>query len=79
MLREFTPLIGKAVDREKLRSLAQQCYRTNLYRKAAAQIGLACPDNDYKVEGEHAQPWQLSEQIELGSDLMLGAPVELIK
>jgi nitrate/nitrite transport system substrate-binding protein len=79
MLREFTPLIGKTVDREKLRSLAQQCYRTDLYREAAAQIGLACPDNDYKVEGEHSQPWQLSEQIELGSDLMLGAPVERIK
>ena len=79
LLREFTPLMGKAVGRGKVRLLVQQCYRTDLCREAAAQIGLACPDNDYKVEGEHPQPWRLSEQIELGSDLMLGAPAECIK
>jgi nitrate/nitrite transport system substrate-binding protein len=72
MLEQFAPLLGKALDRDKLAALAQQCFRTDLYREAASRAGLDYPDQDYKPEGVHRKPWMLNERIELGSDLMLG-------
>lgn len=71
MLEQFTPQLGKPVDSEKLASLAQQCFRTDLYREAATRAGLDFPEQDYKPEGVHASPWKLSDKIELGSDLMV--------
>lgn len=77
MLEQFTPQLGKPVDSEKLASLAQQCFRTDLYREAATRAGLDFPEQDYKPEGVHASPWKLSDKIELGSDLMVdpAAPI----
>ncbi len=71
MLEQFTPLLGKPVDSDKLASLAQQCFRSDLYREAATRAGLNYPDQDYKPEGAHAEPWMLNDNIELGSDLMV--------
>lgn len=71
ILTQFTPLLGKNIAQEKLSALAQQCFRTDLYREAAVKMDLPCPNNDYKTEGQHAEPWLLDERIELGSDLML--------
>lgn len=71
MLEQFAPLLGKAVAKDKLSALAQQCFRTDLYREAASRSGLEYPDQDYKPEGVHDKPWMLNERIELGSDLML--------
>ena len=72
MLEQFAPMLGKALDRDKLAALAQQCFRTDLYREAASRAGLDYPDQDYKPEGVHGKPWMLNNRIELGSDLMLG-------
>lgn len=35
-------------------SLAAACYRSDLYRTVAAQLGIISPENDIKVEGIHA-------------------------
>ncbi|MGB0449559.1 MAG: CmpA/NrtA family ABC transporter substrate-binding protein [Porticoccaceae bacterium] len=71
MLEQFTPLLGKPVDSDKLASLAQQCFRSDLYREAATRAGLNYPEQDSKPEGIHAEPWMLNDKIELGSDLMV--------
>jgi nitrate/nitrite transport system substrate-binding protein len=77
MLEEFTPLLGKPVDTDKLASLSQQCFRSDLYREAATRAGLNFPEQDTKPEGIHAEPWMLNDNIELGSDLMVSpsAPI----
>ncbi len=72
IVKQFTPLIGRAVNLEHLTLLAEQCFRTDLYRDAALRSGVAAPDQDYKPEGQHAEPWMLGEEIEIGSDLMMG-------
>ena len=77
ILEQFAPLLGKALDKDKLAALVQQCFRTDLYREAASRSGLDYPDQDYKLEGVHAKPWMLNERIELGSDLMLGIDAPL--
>jgi nitrate/nitrite transport system substrate-binding protein len=48
MLEQFTPLLGKTVDADKLVSLSQQCFRSDLYREAATRAGLSFPEQDYK-------------------------------
>jgi nitrate/nitrite transport system substrate-binding protein len=60
--------IEKALD---LRAVARSVYWTELYREVAAEVGIACPDQDEKLEGVHAEPWQLDSRagpIELGAD-----------
>jgi nitrate/nitrite transport system substrate-binding protein len=71
MLEQFTSLLGKPVDTDKLASLSQQCFRSDLYREAATCAGLSFPEQDYKPEGVHAEPWAFSDKIELGCDLMV--------
>ena len=71
MLEQFTPLLGKPVDCDKMASLAQQCFRSDLYREAATRAGLNFPEQDSKPEGIHAEPWMLNDKIKLGSDLMV--------
>lgn len=71
ILEQFTPLLGKPVDSEKMASLAQQCFRSDLYREAATRAGINFPEQDSKPEGIHAEPWMLNDSIELGSDLMV--------
>lgn len=73
MLEQLTPQLGKPVDSEKRASLAQQCFRSDLYREAATLAGIDFPEQDSKPEGIHASPWKLSDKIELGSDLMVSA------
>lgn len=50
--------IGEAVD---IPTLAQSVYRPDLFRTAAASLGLAAPLVDEKVEGAHAVAWTLDE------------------
>lgn len=63
--------LREAVD---IRALAAQVYRPDLYRQAAAALGLAYPTVDAKAEGHHTQPWLLNEAsslILLGPDQAL--------
>jgi hypothetical protein len=38
---------------------ALECYRTDLYRKAASSLGVSAPLADSKAEGAHAGQWAL--------------------
>jgi nitrate/nitrite transport system substrate-binding protein len=63
--------LEKALD---VRAAAAEVYWTDLHREAAAQLGIARPAVDEKVEGEHAAPWLLAGRggsIELGADRLL--------
>ncbi len=54
-----------------IREAAAQVYRPDLYRHAAAALGLACPPFDRKQEGFHESPWLLataSDSFTLGPD-----------
>jgi nitrate/nitrite transport system substrate-binding protein len=53
------------------RQVAEAVYRSDIYREAAAELGIAVPTIDYKPEGIHAAPWQLldaSRTIDMGPD-----------
>jgi nitrate/nitrite transport system substrate-binding protein len=71
ILRECEPLIGKILEQNKISSLSQQCFRTDLYREAARYLNIPSPRQDYKSENTHNQPYQLGDDIELGSNLMI--------
>jgi nitrate/nitrite transport system substrate-binding protein len=71
IMSQFVPLLGKEIEQEKLSALAQQCFRTDLYREAATKLDFPYPNSDYKTEGKHPKPWLFEEGIELGSDLLL--------
>jgi nitrate/nitrite transport system substrate-binding protein len=54
-----------------LRKVAERVYRPELYRKAAASLGVALPEHDYKDEGLHDTSWNTlgkTGPIELGAD-----------
>lgn len=54
-----------------LRPIAERVYRPDLYREAAAVLGLACPTVDDKDEGRHAADRPLAEAtgpLTLGAD-----------
>ncbi len=52
-----------------LRAVAEEVYRPEVYRKAAAALRLTCPSVDYKLEGGHAATWKLHEG---GESLLMG-------
>ncbi len=54
-----------------IKSAAASVYRPDLYRRAAAAVGLHCPPFDRKLEGLHEQPWLLAtstDSFTLGPD-----------
>ena len=58
--------------------IAESVYRPEVYRAAAASLGLACPQHDYKVEGQHATGWILDAsdiQIQMGADRFMDGRV----
>ena len=57
--------IAVALD---IKQTAMNIYRPDLYRQAARQVGISCPQQDAKVEGCHAENWML-DGIEMGQDL----------
>ena len=87
--RQFKPLLGKQVNAERTSSLVQRCYRTDLYREAAEEVGVAVPTINYKTEGNHTKPWTLKEAtkpIPMGPDAFFDGikfdpskPVEYLK
>lgn len=57
-----------------IRKTAEAVYRPDIYREAAAQIGIKFPSVIYKTEGEHRNTWpmQVQDQIfDLGADCFL--------
>lgn len=63
--------VGAGVD---LRRLADQCFRPDLYRLAALDLGMPVPLTDYKTEGGHTSAWMLGKAtapIAMGPDTFL--------
>lgn len=62
-----------------LSALAQEVYRCETYREAAALVGEPCPSTDLKQEGAHAAAWPMpgvdGAPLELGADLLLDGSV----
>ncbi len=57
-----------------MRAVAEEVYRPDLFRQAAAELGLPCPSTDYKTEGKHAAGWKLYEgqvSLPMGADRFL--------
>ncbi|MBL8473123.1 MAG: ABC transporter substrate-binding protein [Rhodocyclaceae bacterium] len=62
---------GQIDAQQDLRQIAESVYRTDIYRAAAADLGLPVPDVDYKSEGLHAGAWSIAgggRQLEMGAD-----------
>jgi ABC-type nitrate/sulfonate/bicarbonate transport system substrate-binding protein len=59
--------LGHAVD---MQAVAEEVYRPDLYRRAAAELSLPCPGIDYKTEGKHDAGWKLYEG---DTSLLMGA------
>jgi nitrate/nitrite transport system substrate-binding protein len=49
-------------------AVAEAVYRPEIYRDAAARLGIAAPNIDYKTEGDHTETWLLDPANTLGSD-----------
>lgn len=71
LLQHIGELLGKTFDPADVKALVQRTLRTDLYREAARQLGIACPSQDYKPLNRHAENWEIEPGIELGPDLML--------
>jgi len=65
---------GQVRDPVDLHAVAAAVYRPDIYRQAAASLGMAAPDYDYKLEGGHDAGWWLDQPgavIALGADRFL--------
>ncbi len=71
LLQQTGALVGKTLPAERVKSLVQQTYRTDLYREAARYLHLPSPSGDYKPRNRHATVWEYEPGIELGPDLSL--------
>jgi len=61
---------GQVEEAINLRAVAEEVYRPEIYREAAAALGLTSPSVDYKLEGGHTANWKLHE----GSESLLMGP-----
>jgi len=62
---------GHLPEATDLATAVEQCVRPDLYRRAAADLGLPAPARDRKREGEHSAGWQLTTAdtaITMGAD-----------
>mgnify|MGYP003630384972 CR=1 FL=1 len=71
LLQQTGAMLGKQLPAEKVKSLVQQTYRTDLYRDAARHLNLASPSRDYKPFNQHTDEWQFEPGIRLGPDMVL--------
>lgn len=67
------------LDEEQIKRVAEDVYRPQIHRNAAAALGIACPQADAKLEGIHGGPWQTQDEagnpLEMGSDLFFDGKV----
>ena len=74
LMRYSSQSLGRSIAEEQIRSLVQQCYRTDLYREAARYLGIPSPGKDVKTENRHAAAWEMEPGIAMGSDMMITPP-----
>jgi two-component system, oxyanion-binding sensor len=67
--------IDRPID---MRAVAEEVYRPEVFREAAAALGMTCPGVDYKTEGKHESGWKLydgSTALPMGADRFLDGRV----
>lgn len=65
---------GQARDLAAAARAAEGAYAPEIYRAAAADLGIAAPTIDRKLEGAHVEPWTLTDAtapIAMGADQFL--------
>lgn len=73
LLQQTGALLGKNLSAERVKSLVQQTYRTDLYREAARHLGIPSPSGDYKPINQHDHVWEYEPGVELGPDMSLSS------
>lgn len=61
-----------------MRAVAEEVYRPQVYREAAADLGFPCPGSDYKTEGKHTAAWKLYDgqaSLPMGADRFLDGAI----
>jgi len=69
---------GQIDEAINIQSVADSVYRPDLYKRAAAALGIVTPHIDYKTEGHHDDNWELQEgesAIVMGPDRFLDGAV----
>ena len=72
ILHQVELQIERKLAADQKHALIQECYRPDLYRKAARELGIPSPDLDHKEMNKHNQPWTRDDGLELGADFCLG-------
>jgi len=65
---------GQLREPVRIAAVVDAVYRPDVYRAAAADLGIAVPAVDAKTEGEHAGPWRLDggpAPIAMGADAFI--------
>ena len=52
---------GQAAPGIDIKAIADRVYRTDIYRAAAREMGVACPTVDRKAPGGHGEPFRRSD------------------
>lgn len=71
LLQQTAAVVGKTLSAQQITLVAEQTFRTDLYRQAARHLNMPCPASDYKPDTRHAEAWEIEPGIELGPDLLL--------
>lgn len=71
LLQQTAAVLGKTLSAQQITAVAEQTFRTDLYRQAAQYLDLPCPSSDCKPDARHAETWEIEPGIELGPDLRL--------
>ncbi|MDB5988306.1 MAG: nitrate transporter [Nevskia sp.] len=70
---------GQCKDVGNPMALAEEIYRCDVYREAAALVGEPCPDADVKLEGNQSGTWAMPSTgnvpLELGANLLLDGSI----
>jgi len=69
---------GYDLGQSDLPAVTDRVFRSDIYRAAARELGLACPAFDRKPEGAHSVPWSLptdTAPIAMGADSFLDGSV----
>lgn len=71
ILNEVELQIGREFGDDQKHALVQACYRPDLYREAARELGIQSPDPDRKNENTHSESWISDQGLDMGADLFL--------
>ena len=71
ILQQVERQIGREIGVDVKRAVIQECYRPDLYREAARELGISSPNHDSKDENTHATAWVSDQGLDMGADMLL--------